>query len=77
MKNIGINKRKVKGMIQERILDLVEYARVTGLIEAEDERFSINRLLELFQLDELEDEAVAAHGKNKRMTRETAEAELG
>ena len=55
MKNIGINKRKVKGMIQERILDLVEYARVTGLIEAEDERFSINRLLELFQLDELED----------------------
>ena len=76
MKNIGINKRKVKGMIQERILDLVEYARVTGLIEAEDERFSINRLLELFQLDELEDEAVAAHGKNKCMTRETAEAAL-
>ena len=76
IKNIGINKRKVKGMIQERILDLVEYARVTGLIEAEDERFSINRLLELFQLDELEDEAVAAHGKNKRMTRETAEAAL-
>ena len=76
MKNIGINKRKVKGMIQERILDLVEYARVTGLIEAEDECFSINRLLELFQLDELEDEAVAAHGKNKRMTRETAEAAL-
>ena len=76
MKNIGINKRKVKGMIQERILDLVEYARVTGLIEAEDERFSINRLLELFQLDELEDDAVAAHGKNKRMTRETAEAAL-
>ena len=76
MKNIGINKRKVKGMIQERILDLVEYARVTGLIEAEDERFSINRLLELFQLDELEDDAVAAHGKNKRMTRKTAEAAL-
>ena len=76
MKNIGINKRKVKGMIQERILDLVEYARVTGLIEAEDERFSINRLLELFQVDELEDEVVAAHGKNKRMTRETAEAAL-
>ena len=63
-------------MIQERILDLVEYARVTGLIEAADERFSINRLLELFQLDELEDEAVAAHGKKKRMTRETAEAAL-
>ena len=76
MKNIGINKRKVKGMIQERILDLVEYARVTGLIEAADERFSINRLLELFQLDELEDEAVAAHGKKKRMTREMAEAAL-
>ncbi|MBC5713170.1 UDP-glucose--hexose-1-phosphate uridylyltransferase [Roseburia sp. BX1005] len=63
-------------MIQERILDLVEYAKLTGLIEAEDERFSINRLLELFQLDELEDEAVAAHGKNKCMTRETAEAAL-
>ena len=28
------------------------------------------------KLDELEDDAVAAHGKNKRMTRETAEAAL-
>lgn len=48
-------------MIQERILDLVDYALTTGLIQPEDERYAINRLLELFGLDELEDEIVAAH----------------
>ena len=43
-------------MIQERILELTEYGLVTGLVEPEDRRFTINRLLELFHLDELEDE---------------------
>ena len=43
-------------MIQEKILELTEYGLVTGLVAPEDKRFTINRLLELFQLDELEDE---------------------
>ena len=41
-------------MIQERILELTEYGLVTGLVEPEDRRFTINRLLELFHLDELD-----------------------
>ena len=45
-------------MIQERILELVEYGLVTGLVEPEDKGYTINRLLELFGLDELEDEVV-------------------
>ena len=40
-------------MIQERILELTEYGLVTGLIEPQDKRFTINRLLELFHIDEL------------------------
>lgn len=48
-------------MIQERILDLTEYGMVTGLIEPADKRYMINRLLELFRLEELDDEVVAAH----------------
>ena len=37
-------------MIQEKILELTEYGLVTGLAAPEDKRFTINRLLELFQL---------------------------
>ena len=59
-------------MIQECIRDLVRYGRITGLVEPEDEIYTVNRLLELFELDEYEyasgqqpeggglDEAVAA-----------------
>ena len=43
-------------MIQEKILELTEYGLVTGLIEPEDKRYTINRLLELFGLDEMEEE---------------------
>lgn len=53
-------------MIQERILELTEYGLVTGLVEPEDRRFTINRLLELFHLDELEDEVAAAYAKELR-----------
>ena len=63
-------------MIQERILELTEYALVTGLVEPEDRRFTINRLLELFHLDELEDEVAAAYAKRTPMTQESAEAAL-
>ena len=53
-------------MIQERILELTEYGLVTGLIEPQDKRFTINRLLELFHIDELEDEVTAAYEKRTR-----------
>ena len=59
-------------MIQERILELTEYGLVTGLIEPQDKRFTINRLLELFHIDELEDEATAAYEKRTPMTQESA-----
>lgn len=41
-------------MIRNNIRDLLDYATATGLIQKEDERYIQNRLLELFQLDELE-----------------------
>ena len=41
-------------MIQECIRDLVRYGRITGLVEPEDEIYTVNRLLELFELDEYE-----------------------
>lgn len=63
-------------MIQERILELTEYGLVTGLVAEADKRYTINCLLELFQLDELEDEAVASYEKREPMTQETAEAAL-
>ncbi len=63
-------------MIQEKILELTEYGLVTGLIEKEDERYTVNRFLELFQLDELEDEVVAEYAKRPAMTREEAEEKL-
>lgn len=47
-------------MVSERILDLTQYALVTGLIEPADQIYTVNRLLELFGLDELEEDAAAA-----------------
>ncbi len=63
-------------MILERILDLTDYALATGLIEKADRHFTINRLLELFRLDEMEDSVFEAHEANGGMTREEAEASL-
>jgi UDPglucose--hexose-1-phosphate uridylyltransferase len=48
-------------MIQERILELTDYGLATGLIAPEDRIFTINRLLELFGLEELEEEVAAAY----------------
>ena len=59
-------------MIQEKILELVEYGLVTGLVAPEDKVFTINRLLELFALDEMEDEVIAAYTKREPMTKEAA-----
>ena len=61
-------------MIQERILDLVDYALVTGLIEPEDTRYTINRLLELFELDELEDEVAGLHQTTIRTKEDAVDA---
>ena len=63
-------------MIQERILELTEYGMVTGLVQAEDKVYTINRLLELFLLDDMEDAVLEAYEKRVPMTQETAEAAL-
>ncbi len=63
-------------MIQERILELTEYGLVTGLVKSEDKIYTINRLLELFGLDEMEDEVLAAYEARTPMTEESAVAAL-
>ena len=63
-------------MIQEKILELVEYGLVTELIAPEDKVFTTNRLLELFALDDMEDEVIAEYAKREPMTKETAVAAL-
>lgn len=45
-------------MIQDDIKKLVAYGIKTGLVQKEDEIYTTNRLLELFELDELEDSGV-------------------
>ena len=42
-------------MVQNNIKKLVEYGLITGLIGEEDKIYTTNRLLELFQLEELEE----------------------
>ena len=42
-------------MIQTEIRRLAEYGVRTGLVPKEDKIYTINRLLELFGLDELEE----------------------
>jgi UDPglucose--hexose-1-phosphate uridylyltransferase len=63
-------------MIQERILELTEYGTVTGLIEQADAIYTTNRLLELFELDEIEDSVYEAYAARTPMTQESAEAAL-
>ena len=36
-------------MIQDKIRELVQYGLLTGLVSAEDEIYTTNRLLELFR----------------------------
>jgi len=63
-------------VIQEKILQLVEYGLVTGLVEPEDKVYTINRLLELFRLDEMEDAVLEEYEKRNPMTAESAIAGL-
>ncbi len=63
-------------MIEERILELAEYGLVTGLIEPEDKIYTINRLMELLEVDDIEDAVFEAYKKRVPMTRESGEAAL-
>lgn len=63
-------------MIQERILELTDYGLATGLLAPEDERYTVNRLLELFGLEELDDTVYEAYAGRERMTQEQAEEAL-
>lgn len=63
-------------MIQERILELTEYGVATGMVEQADKRFVINRLLELFKIDEIEDEVFLAFEKREPLTQDAAEEAL-
>lgn len=59
--------------IEKQILKLVDYALATGLIDPQDQTFTINRLLELFELDEIDEACVHAWEKGPRMTQEQAQ----
>lgn len=69
-------------MIQNRILELVEYGLVTGLIAEEDKIYTTNALMELFQIDDIEDCVMEKFAMCKKeangytMTQESAEAVL-
>ena len=60
-------------MIQKNILKLTDYAASTGLIEKEDIRYTINKLMELFGLEELEDAVAEEYGTIPSMSQEEAE----
>lgn len=57
-------------MIQDDIRQLVAYGKRTGLVPGEDEIYTTNRLLELFELDELEE-------PSKELTEDELENILG
>ena len=63
-------------MIQEIILELVKYGLTTGLVNPEDKVYTINRLLELFAVDDIEDETFAKVENLPDWTQEEAEDAL-
>lgn len=63
-------------MIQTRILELAEYGLTTGLIEKEDKIYTINKLMELLEVDDIEDSVFEEFAKREPMTQESAEAAL-
>ena len=62
--------------IEQNILDLTDYALATGLIDPLDTTYTINRLLELFELDEIDDQLLADWKLRTPMTQEQAENAL-
>ncbi len=63
-------------MIQTRILELVEYGLTTGLVEKEDKTYTINKLMELLEVDDIEDSVFEEFAKREPMTQESAEEAL-
>ena len=63
-------------MIQERILELVKYGITTGLVEKADEVYTVNRLLELFEVDDIEDSVFETVSAQPAWTQEEAESKL-
>ena len=47
-------------MIQKEILELIKYALHTGLIQPADTVYTINKLLELFEVNEMDEGALSA-----------------
>ena len=68
--------KKEYEMIQENILELVKYGLSTGLVDPEDKVYTINRLLELFQVDEIEDAVFEKVENLLAWTQEEAEGKL-
>ena len=62
--------------IEKSILDLTDYALATGLIDPLDTTYTINRLLELFELDEIDDQLLTDWKLRTPMTQEQAEDAL-
>ncbi len=60
-------------MIYRDIRKLVRYGVTTGLVGKEDEIFTVNRLLELFGLDDMPDEALALTDEELSFTEEEIE----
>ena len=63
-------------MIQERILELVKYGLTTGLVDPADEVYTVNRLLEVLGVDEIEDETFEKVEAQPAWTQEEAEGKL-
>ena len=59
--------------IEKNILDLTDYALATGLIDPLDTTYTINQLLELFELEEIDAQLLADWKKRTPMTQEQAE----
>lgn len=63
-------------MIQKKILELTGYGLATGLIKPEDKIYIVNRLLELFGLEEIDEEAASEYEKTEPFTQDSAENAL-
>jgi len=59
-------------MITEKILELANYGVITGLVKSEDKTYVINRLLELFGVDDISDETFAKVESRLGMSEEEA-----
>lgn len=63
-------------MIQENILELVDYAVSTGLVEKADIRYTVNSLCELFEITDIEDKVYAKVADIPSMSQQEAEDRL-